>query len=493
MGTMSFLLPPTVSAGTNRDLQLACLAGGFDNAPHPTQVQIQGNRISLTRAVEESGFLIIPWQIEGAGNVMASTTTLLERPEPYSLAVELARGKVNQIRNHIAECGPLGIQFTDEQLGRVSQLNHRFGQVLASHPSSQSDQMAQEVLAEAFALSDELLPRYAQELFRIRHQRIPRLDAILGSQISKLPPSTDQLAPSFNGIRLAFSWQSVEPTESQYDWEAPDAALDWAEANQLNVAAGPLIDLSATGLPKWLWIWQNDLPNLANFMCDYVETVINRYRRRISRWYIATGCNISGPLGLSEDDILWLTARLVEAALQIAPEMEIILGVSQPFGDYMAREEHTYTPLVFLDTLLRTGLKLSAIDVELILGIRPVGSYCRDLLEVSRVLDSYAVLGAPVQVTLCMPSGSGADSAAEPGLTVGLGEWQGGFDQANQAKKGRQIVEVALSKPFVTGVYWSHLSDGLPHRFPNCGLLDADHRPKLILEEVGQVRQMHLH
>src|SRR5205814_2005132 len=83
------------------------------------------------------------------------------------------------------------------------------------------------------------------------------------------------------------------------------------------------------------------------------------------------GCNVGGVLGLSEDDLLWLTARLSEAAMQVAPDVELVLGVAQPWAEYMARDEHTYTPLVFLDTLLRTGLKLSALDVELVMGAAP--------------------------------------------------------------------------------------------------------------------------
>jgi hypothetical protein len=492
MGTMSFLLPPSVSAETNRDLPLACLAGGFDNAPNPTRIRIEANRITLSRSADESGFLIIPWQIDGVGRFMTATTTLIERAEPYSLLVELVRGKVNQIRNHVAECGSLGIQHPPELVESIQRLNHHFGLVLALHPSAQADEMARTVLKEAFELIDQLLPRYTQELFRIRHQRIPRLETVLGAQIFSLPSTTINLAPSLSGIRVAFPWRTIEPTESQYSWEATDAVLDWAEANGLPISGGPIIDFAAADFPEWLWIWQNDLSNLANFMCDYVETVINRYRRRITRWTIATGCNIVDVLGLGEDDVLWLTTRLVEAALQIAPELEIVLGVSRPFADYMAREEYTYTPLVFLDTLLRTGLKLAALDIELAMGIRPNGSYCRDLLEISRLLDGYAVLGSPVQVTLAMPSESGADRLSDQGLSVGLGEWHGGFNQANQARVGRQIVELALSKPFVTGVYWSQLSDGQPHRFPHCGLLDAAGHPKPILEEIGQVRQLHL-
>src|SRR5437879_9163632 len=128
--------------------------------------------------------------------------------------------------------------------------------------------------------------------------------------------------------------------------------------------------------------------------------------------------------------MLWLTARLAEAALQLAPELELVVGVAQPWGEYLAREEHTYTPLVFLDTLLRAGLRLAAIDLEIVMGVSPRGSYCRDLLEVSRLLDSYAVLSAPIHVTLGFPSSPQIDSKSGPDLGVGAGLFNGGYGSA---------------------------------------------------------------
>src|SRR5438105_484929 len=103
MGQMTFLLPPGLSADFPRELRLACLAGGFDNAPAPLTARIDGNRLIISRSLDESGSLTIPWHVEGMGRFMTSTATLIEREEPYSLALELARGKVHQLRSHVAD------------------------------------------------------------------------------------------------------------------------------------------------------------------------------------------------------------------------------------------------------------------------------------------------------------------------------------------------------------------------------------------------------
>ena len=131
----------------------------------------------------------------------------------------------------------------------------------------------------------------------------------LRAQVDDAPP--DLLAEAFNTLRLGLAWRHIEPTESQYDWSAADAIVDWAESKSMQVNAGPLIDFSAIGVPDWLWIWQGDLSNIANFMCDYVETAIGRYRKRVRRWFLATGCNVGGVLGRSwtgwSISMLWTT------------------------------------------------------------------------------------------------------------------------------------------------------------------------------------------
>src|SRR5207302_11009049 len=98
MGTMILNLPSGQPEPPGADLDRACIAGGYDNMPAPTQVARTADQLRLIRDVDESGYLVVPWQIDGIGRLMGSTATLIERPEPYRLAVELARGKLNQLR-----------------------------------------------------------------------------------------------------------------------------------------------------------------------------------------------------------------------------------------------------------------------------------------------------------------------------------------------------------------------------------------------------------
>jgi hypothetical protein len=259
------------------------------------------------------------------------------------------------------------------------------------------------------------------------------------------------------------------------------------------VTAGPLIDLCPARLPDWLWLWERDLSSLASFMCDYVETTVKRYAKHIRYWELCTASNCSSVLGLGEDELLWVTAKLIEAARQVDPKLEVSIGIAQPWGEYMAVEDRTHSPFIFADTLVRSGLSLSAIDVELVMGVAPRGSYCRDLLETSRLLDLYSLLGVPLRITLGYPSAEDADSQADPELKVAAGHWHGGTSPEVQAEWAASFAALAVCKPSVRSVQWAHLADSDRHQFPHCGLFNSQGNPKPALQRLRDIRENHLH
>jgi len=127
-----------------------------------------------------------------------------------------------------------------------------------------------------------------------------------------------------------------------------------------------------------------------------------------------------------------------------------------------------------------------------VMGVTPRGSYCRDLLETSCLLDSYAELGVPLRVTLGYPSGSTVDPKADPELCVDAGHWHGGVHEAVQAEWAASFARLALCKPYVEAVNWVHFTDADVHQFPHCGLLDSAGKPKPSLEMFQRLRQTHL-
>jgi hypothetical protein len=302
---------------------------------------------------------------------------------------------------------------------------------------------------------------------------------------------TAALRQAFTAIQVPFSWDEVQPGETDYQWQPPDDLLAWAEANQLPVHGGPLIDFSRGRLPTWVGRWQRDLPSLAVFFCAYVENVVRRYRGRVRSWQLATAGNCAEAPGLGEDELLWLTVRLAEAARQAEPNLDLSVGLTQPWGEYMVYQERSHSPFLFADTLIRSGINLARLDLELILGVEPRGSYCRDALEISRLIDLYSLLGVPLQVTLGYPS-SRQDPNADSGQTVSAGAWRDGFTPSMQAAWVESHVGLCLCKPAVRAVMWTNFRDGILHSLPGCGLIEVDGVAKPALGRVQELRETHL-
>jgi hypothetical protein len=131
--------------------------------------------------------------------------------------------------------------------------------------------------------------------------------------------------------------------------------------------------------------------------------------------------------------------------------------------------------------------------VEIVMGVMPRGSYCRDLLEASRLIDLYALLGVPLRITLGYPSSSGPDPDADPDYRIDAGYWRRPFKTDVQADWAEAFATLALCKPGVQGVFWTHFSDAEPHQFPHCGLLDAQGAIKPALQRLRTLRAAHLH
>jgi hypothetical protein len=246
-------------------------------------------------------------------------------------------------------------------------------------------------------------------------------------------------------------------------------------------------------LPPWAEGWESDLPTLAAFMCDFLETVMGRYKGEIRRWVICAGFNQANALRLDDDDRLRLAFRLFEAAAHIDPTLELVLNVAQPWGDYLVNEEHTISPLTFPDDLLRAGVNLSAVEMEIRMGITPRGSLPRDLLETARVLNLFGHLGLPLEIVLSCPSSTEPDpvAAIHDQAMAKVGFSPAPTPEA-QAEWGASFSALALCTPHVRAVTWDHWSEDQPHLTPNGGLVSATGQVKPLLGRLKTLRTAHL-
>ncbi|MCI0700763.1 MAG: endo-1,4-beta-xylanase [Planctomycetia bacterium] len=495
MWPITFLLPNPVPAAAAALLRDACFAGGYDQTPVPTTVRIEDGRLILLRNVNESGYLSIPWSIEPFGTLVVSSAALRDRPEPYQLLVELARGKLNQIRCMTAEWQAIGLTTTPDFDRALSEITRLFVRCVLAPTGSEADAVAARVLEQSHMLADQLARNYIEQALATRHEEEGKLPTRVSARLTHAPTgeALAEYTRTFNAATISFRWRDVEPNEAQYDWTEPDAAVAAAKAAGLPITIGPVIDLAPGMLPTWAAGWESDLPALAAFMCDYLETAITRYKDDVKRWVVCAGFNQADSLGLVDDDRLRLAFRLFEAVTQIDPNLELVLSVAQPWGDYLVSEDQTISPITFPDDLVRAGARLSGVELELHCATRPRGSLPRDLLDSARLLDLFGLLGLPLELVLSHPSASDPDPLATAhGQSIWSPAWSAGPSPESQAEWGSSMASLALCWLPVRAVTWAHWSDATPHMVPQSGLLDAHGQPKPLLAKLRNLRSEHL-
>jgi hypothetical protein len=208
----------------------------------------------------------------------------------------------------------------------------------------------------------------------------------------------------------------------------------------------------------------------------------------VNRWHVLTGFNHADVLGLTEDERLRLAARVIDAARQADPDGEVIVGLADPWGGYKTNPGMTYSPLVFADTLLRTGLRLSALELDL---RSAPGAARRDLLDVARLVESFAVLGAPLHVNESFPIEAATAfraPAADSDTSVAL-------ESVNLTSIGRLhgLLSLLVSLPQVRSVTWDQWLPGAPWGRPDCSLEVRDPSPGIAATDVFTgIRQAHL-
>src|SRR5262249_29388804 len=154
-------LPPDHTADV-RALERVCVVGGQESMPYPTQVKLdpRGERMTLLRHADESGSVLVPWEVPGAGRLMCSTATLIEREAPYRLQMEVARGKVNQLRCQASDWLMGGLQMSAALEQHIHEATLAFTRAVAALPSAESDPHALTALTQGHAAADQLVQAY---------------------------------------------------------------------------------------------------------------------------------------------------------------------------------------------------------------------------------------------------------------------------------------------------------------------------------------------
>jgi hypothetical protein len=477
MGELKFRVTPPDLVTRLPGLKKAYVTG-LDRTPGRMVVQLKPGLLICQRESPESGRLHVAWPVEGFGTLMLNTATLADRDEPYDLAVELARGRLNDVRNQLADWQQMGLptRGTIDELLRRSK--HAFSIAATSRDDPKKAAAASQVsLIAALRAAELMVDDYTAWVLRKRREFQSPLPTALGTVLGgdmKKTPWTSAIQPAVNVARISCPWSRLAPTEGKFRWDEPDAQLAWCRSQKITPTAGPIIDLRPGALPDWLWLWQGDFDEIESMAVDVTRAAITRYRGKVAAWHVVARPASAEILGLSEEEQVRLTAKLLQVARQSDPNAQLVVDFDRPWGEWMGASPFQLGPLHLADSLARADLGLSGIGLEIAPGFLGTGSVMRSPGDYSRLLDTYAMINLPLHVTLLFPSSNAADPQADANVKVDVSQWPRTPDDALQREFAERWLALTVAKPFVRSVTWGTFNDSTPHLYPSSGLIAPD-------------------
>jgi hypothetical protein len=495
MGVMHFLVPRRDRVGA--DAAQRAYFAGIDEVPWLSRIQWNEQGLVVQRAEFDSGNFYIPYVVDGRGELMLSTASLMERAQPYHLHVELARGTLNRLRNQVAAFAGTGAALP----ASLEELLHRAHEQLSSAVTRKDEpeeaaRLADLTLETTLAAVDLLSETYARQMIATRRVATGRLTTLLGVNLGSTLPSGDlasQLDASFNTVQVPLAWRDIEAREGQPDFSLPDAQIDWARSAGFKVCGGPLLAMDKGALPDWMYLFgEDDVDNFRSCVAEHIQAVVARYRGKVHLWICSAGLNLENEFEHPEEERLRLAVLTIECIRRQDPRAPIVLSVDQPWGAFMSREEYDLSPLHFADALVRADLGLAGIGLQIDVGYAPGGSEPRDALEFGRQMDRYSTLGLPLLVSLTVPSASTPDPRARRKSQVIQYSPGESLTPATQRAWGEQILPMLLAKQAVQGILWNQLLDSQPHALRHGGLYDDHDQAKPIVELLQRLRRENL-
>lgn len=498
MGQFQFNIPENLLSGgilgSDGSLSQSAYLSGIENIPWKSDLHFDGHCLQLRRRVDESGKLIVPWNIPGYGPVMLSTCSLRPNGVPYHLPLELARGSCYRLRSQADYWQRSGLKLSDNFHSLLDEGSRYFldaAQRMANPDASGED--AVKSIRHLEAASADLMESYAAQAIAFRRDHEGRLGSLLGAALPVgTPPSPEQTrlyTQAFNVAGVRLTWADVETDAGRLDFDGVDAVFRWAEQNGLRVIAGPLFDFQDKLLPHWLYLLEDRFDELVEAVCRFARQAVERYAGSVHLWNCAAGLNTRGPIDLTEEQIMRLAVELLQVVRQTDPRTPVIMSFDQPFGEYMRDSESAISPIHCADALIRSRLGLTGIGLELRMNYKDIGTMPRTNLDFSQMIDRWAILGLPLMCQLTVPAGNQADPLAlRPGRLM-QSDSQVMVSEKDQLRIGGGFVRTLLAKHYVHGIIWDGWDDSRPHVFPHSGLLDHQGQPRSLHEYLTRMRR----
>lgn len=280
------------------------------------------------------------------------------------------------------------------------------------------------------------------------------LDEIVDSK-EKNEAYKEHFAAAFNLATVPFYWQDLEPEQGKpryaknspkiYRRPPPDLCIDWCERNGIEPKCHILNYANVT--PEWA---KGDIFKEKSLLEKRMRELAERYARRIRMWEVTNetfwGTNFRGSNFYQQDDFIEWSFKTAE---KYFPANELIINEWAGVWSGYQRDRSRY--YMQIERALLKGARIDGVGMQFHMfhqgSAEDVVRKTRDFYDPMRlfdVMDTYAKLGRPLQITeITIPAYS-----EDPG------------DEETQAEILRTLYRIWFSHRAMKAIIYWNLPDG---------------------------------
>ena len=466
---------------------------GWGRIPAPTHIGVDGGILTVSSDMTGSGTVHFPWPNKRLGLTFLATETLCERERPYHLVKELVRGQLGRTIRRFVDLVYYGFKPSDKLRRSIRLEVARFA-VLATtdETSPEMNIPAKESLERLVQLSFTLSDLFLEQSLAFRKRQTPLFPIHMGVHLDIPPhengangfePPMNRLKDLFHLVNVTPTWRELEPEPDVYRWELFDRRIESLRRHGFLAIGGPILQFDDRSIPKWVLSQIRDGDLLERFALKYVDTFLEHFAEKVVLWILTSKVNSHQLSDCPAYRLLELTRQVVRVFGNHGLTQPGVVGIDQPWGDYLLHKETPCAPLLIADEL--AGIpELGGFLLDVNIGLSSKCSYPRDPLAFSAMIDQWSFFGKPLYFSLGIPSELGTNPDF-PDEYVGLSfDWS----RKTQQEWVHRYIPILFSKRSVMGIFWNRLEDSEFSEFANFGLLDAFGRLKPAYRKLASLR-----
>ena len=440
---------------------------GLDGIPWPCKVNLEGRTLSIQRNRDGSGHVFVAYPFTKYGELVVSTGTLLENTEPYCLVTELARGTANRLRNQISIWQEGGLKITEEIQKTTALATKLLSAAIMESDKNQQVVTARSAIDSAMDAIFSLSQEFSAQVVPVRKSQ--------SDTTFWLATGTgrgDQFQPS-----LAAGFADLVEVPVEQSGAIPDKST----------ILGPFLNAAPNAMPTDLVALDDFAARKASTLATARE-VLKEVPDSVKLVHAVSGLNGTGHRYLSYPQQLQLTVDLIQAIEESTSDLPLMISFDCPWAERLAWSVGGTHPLQIADSLLRRGLRISMLGLDINLDYWPGGSVVRDPLQWIELIDIWSQLGLPLVLCLRTPTGEQPYHDPEDTKVGPINSPRSLMSDEQRIQFLETVIPMMIARPTVHGVIWRQWDENDGDIFPNGGLVDADGNSKPLLDFWDRIR-----